>query len=322
MQKFLKTIGYLFCLFLFTLFFTFISDILHFYSLKNKTVKEHSDIPIVFSGDDNYVIPITVALTSLNFHTKSKVDTFILTNGFSNENNLLLKQLDEKLNNINIKTITIDSSYFKDLPVNSQWSAGIYYRYLIPLIFNNYQKVLYLDGDILILNDLKELFNIDLTEYPLAGINDGDSKFFLNKALFKGQKDYINSGVLLINIEQFKNEVTNLFAVTDKYKNEFTHYDQDAINLVFKDKIKILPEKYNALVPLTLPLNKTIYHYAGKQKPWKSNHWRFYEWYKYQAYKDALLNEEHFPFSIYLTTMCYKLIDLFYTPLKTVFKLF
>ena len=65
---------------------------------------------------------------------------------------------------------------------------------------------------------------------------DGNSKFFLNKALFKGQKDYINSGVLLINIEQFKNE--------DTYGSilEIDSFDIDRINSFveeFEESLKL-----------------------------------------------------------------------------------
>ncbi len=300
MKKFLTSIGILCCLFLLTLFYFFIHDVYRFYQHNNARLENKSSVPIVFAGDDGYVTPILVALTSLNLNTKTKIDVFILTSGFSQENQSLLNKLDKRLNHIQIKIISVDESYFKNLPVNKNWSTGIYYRYLIPLIFKDYQKVLYLDGDILVLKDLTKLFATNIENYALAGVNDADLDFFLKKPLFNKQNFYINSGMLLINIDKFKTKVNNLFITTNMYKNTFTHYDQDAINLIFKDEIKLLPPKYNTLVNTEIPsLQTVIYHYSGQPKPWKEKAIHFYEWQKYQAFMTAILDDKGFPFFIY-----------------------
>lgn len=275
-----------------------------------KLLTHKAPLNIVFAGDDNYIEPLSVALTSLHMTTKSPINVFILTKGFNQNNDQKLRQLDEKLSHIKIQILPIQLEAFQQFPITNRWNESIYFRYLIADILPNKNKVLYLDGDIVVLDDLTPLFKMDLGQYFIAGvIEDLEADSVTKKPILKSAPFYINSGVLLMDLDKIRQSdaVTQLFDVTNRYQNEFTHYDQDAINLVFMHQIKSLPVKYNAQHQIHTPFDKVIYHYSGKKKPWKSNALEFYEWKKFYAYKEAILAGHSFPIFVYFNYLIEKI---------------
>ena len=305
MKRFLKLLFSIVLICFIALFLSFYFEKQKFLTQNSKILKTDTAITLVFAGDDNYVEPLTVALTSLNMNTKTPVEVFILTEGFSDKNKFLFRHLDHKLVNIDIRIVTIDASEFEGFPINERWSKSIYFRYLIPNLLPSHKRALYLDADILILKDLGTLYNLPLEDNLIAGVSDVFEKKFLATPLFSNHAFYINSGVLLMDLEKFRHEkiTTKLFQTTEEYKDQFTHYDQDAINLALTGKIKLLQEKYNTQQRNSTHFNKTIFHYSGKEKPWKLKHIFHHEWYKYQAYKDAILQEKPFPTKVYFKSL-------------------
>lgn len=290
----------------------FLSILNEWQFFKDKNLLNHqTPLDIVFAGDDNYIKPLSVALTSLNMTTKTPVNAFILTKGFNQINRQKLLELDEKLPHVTIQILPIQFEAFQKFPMTNRWNESIYFRYLIADILSNKDKVLYLDGDIVVLDDLTPLFKIDLGQHVIAGvIEDLESEEVTQKPILKGIPFYINSGVLLMDLDKMRQSdaVARLFDVTNRYQNEFTHYDQDAINLVFMHQIKALPVKYNAQHRIHTPFDKVIYHYSGKKKPWKSNALEFFEWQKFYAYKEAILMNKGFPILDYLYYLFQKTI--------------
>lgn len=141
----------------------------------------------------------------------------------------------------------------------ARWSPVIFYRCIAHRFFTDIDKILYLDSDILVCRDLTELFNTDLNDYVLGGVRDmapvNDRfhpqgifvKKFAEKYLNNGP--YINSGVLLLNLEKMRENENLLFET----KIPLFYPDQDLINAAFAGKIKILPLKYNLAPGLHVP---------------------------------------------------------------------
>ena len=141
----------------------------------------------------------------------------------------------------------------------ARWSPVIFYRCIAHRFFTDIDKILYLDSDILVCRDLTELFDTDLNDYVLGGVRDmapvNDRfhpqgiivKKFAEKYLNNGP--YINSGVLLLNLEKMRENENLLFET----KIPLFYPDQDLINAAFVGKIKILPLKYNLAPGLHVP---------------------------------------------------------------------
>ena len=109
-------------------------------------------------------------------------------------------------------------------------------------------KILYLDNDVVCLKDPKELFNIDNKDFELVGVLDYYGSHIYKKNIFK--KDYLNSGVLLLNLDLIKK--TKLFenARLRCQKVKMLLPDQSALNMLAKHK-KIIPRKYNEQKKIT-----------------------------------------------------------------------
>jgi lipopolysaccharide biosynthesis glycosyltransferase len=165
-------------------------------------------------------------------------------------------------------------------------------RLLLPSILPlDIEKILYLDCDIIILEDINDLYNIDLRDFDFAGVNYVDmpterpwstyTGMDLNSIRVKlglsSEEDYVNSGVLLINLEKWRSKQYEKFFidVIDKESHLLSTADQCIINKVCKDKY-ILDWSYNAM---TTRGNELIYgsldgikiaHSIGRNKPWNN----------------------------------------------------
>jgi lipopolysaccharide biosynthesis glycosyltransferase len=133
----------------------------------------------------------------------------------------------------------------------SRWSPVIFYRLFAHKIFPGAERMLYLDSDVFVLQDLTSLFNTDLQKYPIAGVLDmapveslqnsnGKHVREFKKKYMKG-KIYINSGVLLMDMKKMA-QFHDIFAAV---RIPLVYPDQDLLNVVFDRNIKLLPLKYN-----------------------------------------------------------------------------
>lgn len=120
-------------------------------------------------------------------------------------------------------------------------------------------KVIYLDVDTIVDGSIEELWNFSL----------GDNLIASKKELSSGQ---FNSGVLLLDLktiraEKYDDQLIDLLNHVELYLP-----DQDAINIIFHDKILEFPDKFNAMGPACCWYGKQeiiIRHFAGVVKPWK-----------------------------------------------------
>lgn len=98
-------------------------------------------------------------------------------------------------------------------------------------------KLLYLDIDLLFHDDIRKLYNINISDYEYAAAKD-----FYGKKLL--HYDYINAGVLLFNMKKIKE--TNLLGKARQMINEkyMLFSDQSAIYNCTTKKL-ILPQKFN-----------------------------------------------------------------------------
>ena len=130
-------------------------------------------IPIVFSFDNNYVIPAAVAFFSLLNKAKHDIfyEMFVLHCDISTENQSLLQSIVKKTNNatltfINTKGLLINEwqkgNFSKNLHRDGQFTADTIIRCFIAGLLPQYDKVIYSDVDIVVVDDISDLYDIDL----------------------------------------------------------------------------------------------------------------------------------------------------------------
>lgn len=175
-----------------------------------------------------------------------------------------------------------------------------YLRFLLPDLLGNIQKIIYMDVDTAVLGDIAQLFDFSLNGAWIGGVRDiAGSEDKAKRCAELGIPDidhYINAGVLLIDLEQFRKENLSDAMMNAAAEKTYAYNDQDIINMICYGKICFLPYACNAIVDylnhpemisevlnidyLKETENPLILHYAGKTKPWydPKGRWSFYWW--------------------------------------------
>ena len=141
-------------------------------------------------------------------------------------------------------------------------------------------KVLYIDADAIVVDDISELWEMNINDYVLAGIHEpGEWSKHLS---IEGMDDkYINSGVLLMNLKKIRQEQLDDKMIDLLNTNWYAFPDQDVINIVCKNKIKYLSSIYNSTETTGFKDDAKIIHYIRERKGWLKESPRSEVWYNY-----------------------------------------
>lgn len=156
------------------------------------------------------------------------------------------------------------------------FSQAIWYRLLIGEILQDLERVIYLDADTIVNLDIGELWREEGGKNGLGAIGDTViQEEHYSKMVEKGlypEERYFNSGVLLIDVQEFRKEENLLERGADflKENNLVDYPDQDILNYFYGRECRLLPEKYNTFVSHEMAKNREkvearIYHYAGQR---------------------------------------------------------
>lgn len=244
------------------------------------------NINVAICVDDNYCQHISPMLYSIDKNTHEKVDVYLIYYKLKPESLEYIVRLNEVLTNVEIKIRKLKDYHYERLSLfkETKLPTEAYFRLLLPELLPGIKRVLYLDVDMLILNDLKELYQTKLgnnvmgvvRDFPFTNDKNSWAYFLLGDA---GER-YFNSGMLLLNLEVMrKNNIVEKFI---KFISETSQYyflgDQDAFNVFFFYDVKVLGNENNYIAENQSILEKTnfdvtIMHYCGfsDPKPWKLN---------------------------------------------------
>lgn len=172
-----------------------------------------------------------------------------------------------------INWIDFDIAKVQNLPIaaNTHFSSAIYFRLFLPyLLPNEVEKVIYLDSDTICITDISELQAIDTSTSLVAGVLDLKSE---SESIRLGVKNYINSGVLVINLLKWREQKISEKCFEWLQKNSDSILgDQDAINFVCQSNLKLLDEAWNVCInpcEIKTPSDIKIIHYITHMKPWQ-----------------------------------------------------
>lgn len=266
-------------------------------------------IPIVLSCNDSYLKYAAVTIQSIleNCSQKYKYIFYILANGRK-----LSQQAKEKFLKtstirdvfFSIKIIDINDDALPKLHVIAQITKEAYFRLLISNILDD-DKLIYLDCDIIVKYDISKLFEIDIGDNYIAAVRDMFGFDFQKyiETLDLVPENYFNSGVLVINNKLWKkfdvgNKCIEMLANNPKIK----FMDQDALNIICKDKVYYLNRRWNFFWYYSIEIIKQkgilnheiqsiynelsnnfyIIHYTSAYKPWKKRYFKYADlWWMY-----------------------------------------
>ncbi len=282
-------------------------------------MKKAEVIPIFFTVDDVYIPFLAVALQSLidNASDKNYYSIKILYTNISEENQAKINKYQKE----NVDIEFVDLNYYinkvKDkLYTRDYYSATTYFRLFIPDLYPQYDKVLYLDSDIVVLSDIADLYNIDMEDNLVAAAPDDviqTIKVFQEYAeLVVGVTDhkrYFNAGILLMNLDELRK-----FKFQDKFlyllsKVKFSvAQDQDYLNRLCKGRVKLIENTWDRM-PIGGDTVKRedlhLIHYNLAFKPWhfedilyKEYFWKYAQQTEFfdiiQSIKENYTEEEKF----------------------------
>ena len=262
---------------------------------------------IITSVDDNYAMHLGAMIVSIFENTQfpEEISLNILNSGLSTENRDKFFYCVESYGG-KIQFLEIDSKRFEKFHERSYINRTAYYRIVIPELFSNEQKVIYLDCDIILEEDITKLYNIDISDYHVAATCDENK--FLSKEIGLDVKDYFNSGVLIINIEKWRK-----LKLTEKIVeyiigplNKKNTCDQDALNYVIKGNYYNLGYEWNYIYDNHFyfignrDFKPKLIHFAGN-KPWgvfsnnpyKSQYEKYIKLSPWKNEYETLINDFH-----------------------------
>lgn len=274
-------------------------------------IKNEKQLIIALAADLNYETQLTTLIKSICYQHKKfniKIKIYLLHKTFPNEWFVIIN---EKLKKINAEIISfkidLDLSSYKTLP---HITEATFYRLFIPYIPE--ERVIYLDSDIIVNNNLLDLMEISFNNKSLLAVED----FYLNNIDNSYAKKlnvlpYFNAGVLVFNVPLWKKEslLNNILNELKKENNNFIYADQDLLNLYLHNHWKKIDCQYNLQIGTLFNLHKQknkikpkkwlknkpiIIHYTGLNKPWKINDNNLYRdnyWFYYKLSWDDVLEK-------------------------------
>ncbi len=251
-------------------------------------------IDLLFTIDERYMAPLQVALVSIKENNPNQdMRVWIVHESVSEVKIESLRTLTNKLG-YDLNVVQVDGSNWSDAPIEDRYPKEMYFRLLAGEILpKKITKVIYMDPDILVINSIRELWDLDMGEYMLAaathtGVIDVTTP--INKVRLDIKHGYYNSGIMVINLEKAREIVrwADISDVIQEHGNMLLLPDQDILNYLYgKYAIEIPDEKWNYDARmytryLTASLgerdihwvmeNTVVLHFCGKPKPWDKKH--------------------------------------------------
>lgn len=247
---------------------------------------------ILVTLDENYIPYLNVMLSSLLYSNPDEYfDIYLLHSGVRKQ---MLGETEQilgkrgKLTSIQVNDIRLENA-----PTSSRYPREIYYRiFAAKYLPQNLDRIIYLDPDLIVNKPLRELYAMDMRDYYFAAASHTGPvlrKFNEMRLDMEEESPYINSGVMLMNLDLLRKEqcYEDVFDFIEKKKMLLLLPDQDIISSLYGSRIYALdPFRYNMTealyqrhAPFERDLNlnwvrehSVIIHYCGRNKPWKETY--------------------------------------------------
>lgn len=242
-------------------------------------------VPVFYSISDDFTPYAAVSLHSLVKHADPKRDYTVtfLHQGLSQDHEKALAAYNR--DNVHIKFYEMSDELLKPIQDRKEnylrgdfFAMSIFYRLFIPDLFPEYDKVVYIDSDTVLNDDIAKLYDHDLGNNLLGACTDSSIQFvekmirYIKEVLTLDPKEYINSGMLVMNAKAFREEnfVDKFFSLLGRYHFDCIAPDQDYLNEICSGRIKYLDGRWDAMPNENTKAleNPGLIHYNLFFKPW------------------------------------------------------
>ena len=245
-----------------------------------------SPIHVALTFDDNYWAPAYAVMRSICLftHRRSDLVFHLFQRGVSPAHQTDLEAIATEfgahLKRYDLDTTTAFADIADRVKTSRRLSNVVYARLLIDrLLPPEVERIIYLDCDTMVRDSIEDLYDIDMGNHPIAAVRDTTGAFIVggrdirkNRDLFDTADPYFNSGMLLIDVPKYRAiDVGQRLeaAILDGVMARI-YYDQDLLNLVFKNNWLALPSRWNTIDAHYAheASDPAILHFTGPWKPW------------------------------------------------------
>lgn len=215
-------------------------------------------IGICFATDDIYARHVGIALQSIIDHVSEneEYDIFVLDNHISRHNKFMIRETIREHKNVSLRFVKV-ASYIEglDLRERDYCNKSTYLRFITLDLMGDYDRIIYLDGDIVVNTDIANLYKIDLKDNYLAAVRDmpmasrvnlrnKDGRFFRNYIKYEvgldNIYDYFCAGIMVLNIKELKKHFTTKSLFDVALSKQWMYQDQDVLNHLCRGKVYYL----------------------------------------------------------------------------------
>ncbi len=246
-----------------------------------------AQIPIVLAANNNYVPHLSVTMLSAAASASRREDLlfYLLDAGISQENRKRLERL-AAANGITLSIIEPGNIDLGSVDLKRYGVAATYRILIAEILPEEISRIIYLDCDIVVLDDLSTLFAIPLEGYPIAAVENLGIQPTARIGLEKGQ--YFNSGVLVMDLDEWRSRQLGrrVLSYMRNCADSLIFPDQDGLNATLKGAWCRLPLRWNQQ-PATYSIQSklspddpraaeyreavahpAVVHFLGRNKPW------------------------------------------------------
>ena len=240
-------------------------------------MSQRNVLHLVFCVDDNFCLPLSVLIRSLKDKSSWKVQCHVLSAGLTAENQQRLAHYtDDKCD---IRFYLLDELKLKGMNISNAFSERLsiatYFRFLIADVLpSDIQKVLFLDADMLCLEDPVNLYQQQIDGKVAAVVEDGKlSESQRWNALGLSGGAYFNAGMMLLDIQLWRQrKVAEKCFELIASGMQWEYNDQDILNLVLDEEVSYMPIGWNCQshhLENKADVTPCIVHFTGAEKPWQ-----------------------------------------------------
>ncbi|MBQ8026513.1 MAG: glycosyltransferase family 8 protein [Clostridia bacterium] len=256
---------------------------------------------ILVTIDSNYVMPLSVMLYSLMQSNPDKsFDIFVAHSSLTDSDFEKIRSAVDRTRT-RIHSVTVPPELLCNAPVLKRITKETYYRLLaIDFLPQEVDKVLYIDPDTLIINDITDFYNTDMSNSLITATSHVHGSLRSINLLRLGMPksaEYINAGVMLMNLALMRKEITTsaIFEFIRRHSKTLFLGDQDVVNALYCKKTIVLDSvlfncdektcRQNSLTVQQVRAKTSIIHYNGKYKPWNPDYKGILDeiWHEYAA---------------------------------------
>ena len=215
----------------------------------------------VYSGTRNVYENMLISAKSLLEHSNVEKIYFLI------EDDIFPLHLPVEIECINISK----QQYF--LPDSPNYENVCTYMVLLRAaytkIFPQLDKILTIDIDTIVNENISNLWDIDLSDYYLAAVEE---KFLTEK-----EGSYFNMGVAMLNLQKMRNDKKDEELIKAINTYWYRYKEQDCFNELLYGQVLILPADYNCCIQANEPYHEKITHFAGIYQLEKFPNFNYYK---------------------------------------------